>query len=477
MGQVYLVMIRNADFTEKKVGIAGLGTAGFAAADALVELGAVVSVFDAATNDYLNQRAQILDVLGVKVFLDWQKDLPNDFDLLIVSPGLPPSHPWIKFAQANKILIWGELELAWQLRPVENPAPWLCVTGTNGKTTTTLMLASILKASGVRVEAVGNIGDSIVSAMMNPEPAQVLAVEVGAPQLPFTYSVSPESSVVLNLAQDHVDFFGTFENYKNTKAKIYHQTRNACIYNVEDLETEKMVIKAEVVDGARAIGFTLGIPSISMLGVIDDCLVDRAFIENRSDYAQELATFKDIQPFAPHNVANALAAAALARSLDVAPAFVKQGLIDFKPAPHRISLVRERNGVSFVDDSKATNTHAAETALSAYQSVIWIAGGLAKGQDFTALISKHSQKIKAAVLLGKDRDLIKSAFQAVAPQTPIYDISETDETAMRQVVEQAARLAQNGDVVLLAPGCASWDMYEDYRARGRAFAQAVQNLK
>jgi UDP-N-acetylmuramoylalanine--D-glutamate ligase len=476
MGQVYLVMMRQADFVDKKVAVAGLGIAGFAAADALTELGALVSVFDSSINDQMNERAQILDVLGAEVYLDWKNDLPSNFDLLVVSPGLAPTHPWIKAAQANQISIWGELELAWRLRPLENPAPWLCVTGTNGKTTTTLMLASILKASGLKVEAVGNIGDSIVSAMMNPEPAQILAVEVGAPQLPFTYSMSPESSVVLNLAQDHVDFFESFENYRNAKAKVYHRTKNACIYNAQDIETEKMVVEADVVEGARAIGFTLSIPSLSMLGVIDDCLVDRAFIENRSDYAQELATFDDIKPFAPHNVANALAAAALARSIDVAPAFVKQGLRDFKPAPHRIALVRERNGISFIDDSKATNTHAADTALNAYQSVIWIAGGLAKGQDFSELIRRHSQRIKAVVLLGKDRDLIKSAFQQIAPQTPIYEISETNETAMEQVVDQAAKLAQVGDVVLLAPGCASWDMFKDYKARGDAFAQAVQGL-
>ncbi len=477
MGQVYLVMTRNTDFAEKNVVVAGLGIAGFAAADALADLGANVTVYDETSNENMNERAQILDVLGVKVFLNWKNDLPTNLDLVVASPGLAPSHPWFKAAQAKEIPIYGELELAWRLRPLENPAPWLCVTGTNGKTTTTLMLASILKASGLKVEAVGNIGDSIVSAVMNPTPAQVLAVEVGAPQLPFTYSMSPESAVVLNLAQDHVDFFGSFENYRNAKARVYHQTKNSCIYNVQDLETEKMVAAADVVEGARAIGFTLSVPSPSMLGVIDDCLVDRAFIENRSDYAQELATFDDIKPFAPHNVANALAAAALARSIEVAPAFVKQGLREFEPAPHRISLVREHNGVSFIDDSKATNTHAADTSLNAYQSVIWIAGGLAKGQDFSELIIRHSQKIKAVVLLGKDRNLIRSAFQKIAPQTPIYEISETNETAMRQVVDIAADVAQKGDVVLLAPGCASWDMFKDYKARGQAFEQAVQNLK
>jgi UDP-N-acetylmuramoylalanine--D-glutamate ligase len=461
----------------KKVAVAGLGIAGFAAADALAELGADVSVFDSTLNDQKRERAQVLEILGVKTFIPWNTDLPIDFDLLVVSPGLPPTHPWIKVAIAANIPIWGELELAWRMRPAENPAPWLCITGTNGKTTATLMLASMLQASGLKVAAVGNIGESIVSAMMDPNPAQVLAVEVGAPQLPFVYSMSPASAVVLNLAQDHIDFFSGYENYRDTKAKVYHQTQIACVYNVDDPVTEKMVEAADVVEGARAVGFTLGVPAVSMLGVIDDVLVDRAFIENRRDHAQELATFADIQPFAPHNVANALAAAALARSIGVAPQFIKSGLQSFQPAPHRISLVRELNQVSFVDDSKATNTHAANTSLAAYQNVVWIAGGLAKGQDFSELVMRHAERIRAVVLLGQDRDLIRRVFQKVSPQTPLFEVIENDETAMELVVQKAAALAQPGDVVLLAPGCASWDMFKDYQHRGNAFAKAVENLK
>ncbi len=462
--------------SQKRVAVAGLGIAGFAAADALLELGAQVSVFDASEADKQKERGQVLEILGAKVYLGFRGELPHDFDLLVVSPGLPPNHPWILDFLKRELPVWGELELAWHLRPLENPAPWLCITGTNGKTTATMMLDSMLKSSGLKSEAVGNIGESIVSAVMNPNPSQVLAVEVGAPQLPFVYSMSPESSVVLNLAQDHVDFFGSFQNYHDAKARIYHQTKNSCIYNVDDPVTEKMVENADVVEGARAIGFTLGVPSISMLGVIDDCLVDRAFIENRKDSAQELATFADIKPFAPHNVANALAAAALARSLQVAPVFIKKGLQDFQPAPHRISLVAEINKVRYIDDSKATNTHAADTSLSAYQSVVWIAGGLAKGQDFSDLVKKHFSRIRAVILLGKDRELIKAAFARYSPATPLYEISEANENAMNLVVKQAQKVASSGDVVLLAPGCASWDMFKDYQARGNAFASAVKEL-
>ncbi|MGA1099354.1 MAG: glutamate ligase domain-containing protein, partial [Candidatus Nanopelagicales bacterium] len=160
----------------------------------------------------------------------------------------------------------------------------------------------------------------------------------------------------------------------------------------------------------------------------------------------------------------------------VAPVFIKKGLQDFQPAPHRISLVAEINKIKYIDDSKATNTHAADTSLSAYQSVVWIAGGLAKGQDFSDLVKKHLSRIRAVILLGKDRELIKAAFARYSPATPLYEISEINENAMNLVVKQAQSVASSGDVVLLAPGCASWDMFKDYKARGNAFASAVKEL-
>jgi UDP-N-acetylmuramoylalanine--D-glutamate ligase len=324
---------------------------------------------------------------------------------------------------------------------------------------------------------VGNIGDSLVSAVMDPIPADVFAIEVGAPQLPFVKSMSAHSAVVLNLAQDHIDFFGNYENYGNTKAKVYKQVQKAAIYNVQDSATEKMVQQADVVEGARAVGFTLGIPGLSMLGVVEDFLVDRAFVEERKTHAQELCSIEDIQPNAPHNIANALAAAALARSYGVEPGHVRDGLRSFVPAPHRISEVGEFNGVTYIDDSKATNCHAAQMSLKAYDKVVWIAGGQAKGQDFSELIKQNSKNLKAVVLLGQDKQLIADCLQQLAPEIPITLIERTDEEAMTEVVLAAANFAQVGDTVLLAPGCASWDMFKDYKARGNAFAEAVKKTQ
>jgi UDP-N-acetylmuramoylalanine--D-glutamate ligase len=412
-------------------------------------------------------------VVGATVRLGDGDTLPDAADVLIVSPGLPPSAPVIRAAQAQGVPVWGELELAWRLRGVD-PAAWLVVTGTNGKTTTTLMLASILRAAGLRTAAVGNIGVSLIDAVMDPAGFDVLAVEVGAPQLPFLLTASPVASVCLNVAEDHIDLFGSFDAYRAAKARIYTNTQVAAVYNAAEPETIRMVEEADVVEGCRAIGVTLGVPGLSMLGVVDDLLVDRAFVDNRHESAQELASVHDVHPFAPHNVGNALAAAALARAYGVPAAAVHEGLRSFEPAGHRIADVGEVDGVRYVDDSKATNCHAAETSLRAYDPVVWIAGGMAKGQEFDDLVLRTRDRLRGAVLLGVDRERIREALARHAPDVPVVEVSRTDTGAMDDVVDAAAALARPGDTVLLAPGCASWDMYRDYAQRGDVFAEAVR---
>lgn len=468
---------RNSDWTKVNACVVGLGVAGFAAADALIEMGANVSIIDQGSGEIQQEHATVLEILGAKTYLNYQGEIPAQTNLLIVSPGVKPSSQIIVEATSKNIEIWGEFELAWRLRNLDFPAPWLFVTGTNGKTTATLMLSSILNAAGLKAPAVGNIGDSLVSAVMDPIPADVLAVEVGAPQLPFLKNVSAHSAVCLNLAQDHLDHFGTFENYRNTKALVYRNVQKSAIYNVDDPVTEKMVEEADVIEGARAIGFTLGVPGLSMFGLVENVLVDRAFVEDRKTHAQELCTIEDLTSKASHNIANALAAAALARSYGVEPVHVRDGFRNFVPAPHRISLVGEIEGVKFIDDSKATNCHAAQTSIQAFENVVWIAGGLSKGQDFAELINKNLKKIKAVVLLGKDKDLIFNTIKSIAPNMPIKLIERSDDEAMLEVVQAAKLFATGGDTVLLAPGCASWDMFKDYKARGNAFIDAVNKIK
>jgi UDP-N-acetylmuramoylalanine--D-glutamate ligase len=338
---------------------------------------------------------------------------------------------------------------------------------------------------------VGNIGRSIMEIVLDREEYDVLAVELSSHQLHWSHSLSLHSAVVLNVQPDHLEWHGSYAAYTNAKASIYSRVQASCVYNVEDPVTERMVEEAEVVEGARAIGFTLGTPNLSMLGVVDDLLVDRAFIKQRRSSAQELARVADVpgavgasRP-APHLVANALAAASLARSFGVPPTAVRDGLRATRLGPHKIETVAEIRGVRWVDDSKATNPHAADAALRAYEppsgsagtgKIVWIAGGQAKGTTFDELVSEHRQRLRGAVLLGVDRGIIADALARHAPNVPVKVIAATDTSAMAQAVAAAASLARPGDAVLLAPGCASKDMYIDYAARGEAFAVAVREL-
>jgi UDP-N-acetylmuramoylalanine--D-glutamate ligase len=458
--------------------VAGFGTAGYACTDSLLQAGAehVVALDDRDT-EALREQARILETLGAVVRLGpgSTAELPDDAEIVVTSPGLRPDTPLLARAAERGLPVWSEIELAWRLRG-DDAAPWLCVTGTNGKTTTVQMLASVLAAAGHRTVAAGNVGLPLVQAVMDPDGYDVIAVELSSYQLHFTSSMSAHSAAVLNIAPDHVDWHGSLDAYARDKGRIYENCQVACVYNAADKATEQLVTDADVVEGCRAIGFTLGYPDISMLGVVDDLLVDRAFVEQRSTSALELATLDDVRPPAPHNVANALAAAALARAFGVPPSAVKHGLRAFTPDAHRIAHVAVVNAVAYVDDSKATNPHAAQASLSAYEHVVWIAGGQAKGATFDELVRAVHGRLRGVVLLGQDRAVIADALTRHAPDIPVIDVADTDTGAMRRVVDEAAGLAQPGDTVLLAPGCASWDMFANYGARGDAFAEAVRAL-
>ncbi|MDP9417920.1 MAG: UDP-N-acetylmuramoyl-L-alanine--D-glutamate ligase, partial [Actinomycetota bacterium] len=305
--------------------VAGIGVSGFAAADVLCRLGARVTVVDGREGEPERERATLLGILGATVRLGVADELAPDVDLVVTSPGWRPAQPLLAAAASAGIPVWGEVELAWRLRP-SGAAPWLCVTGTNGKTTTVRMLASMLTAGGARAVAAGNVGLPVLEAVLAPEPYDVIAVELSSYQLHWAHSLSPLAAAVLNVAPDHVDWHGSLEAYAADKGRIYERTQRACVYNVVDAETERLVRAADVEEGCRAIGFTLGVPAVGQVGVVDDVLVDRAFIPERADSAAELGTLADVSPYAPHNVENALGAAALARAYGVEPAAVGDGL-------------------------------------------------------------------------------------------------------------------------------------------------------
>ncbi|WP_255952466.1 UDP-N-acetylmuramoyl-L-alanine--D-glutamate ligase [Streptomyces odontomachi] len=463
------------DWQGRRVTVAGLGVSGIPAAKVLHARGAIVTVVNDGDDARAREQAAELEALGVTVRLGDGATLPEGTELVVTTPGWNPGKPLFTAARKAGLEIWGDVELAWRLRGPDS-APWLAITGTNGKTTTTRMLAAILTAAGLRTAAVGNIGISLLDAVLGEEQYDVLAVELSSYQLHWAPSLRAHSATVLNLAPDHLDWHGSMEAYVADKGRIYQGNKVACVYNVADKATEDLVRAADVEEGCRAIGFTLGAPAPSQLGVVDGVLVDRAFVPDRQHRAQELAEVADVRPPAPHNIANALAAAALARAYGVPASAVRDGLRAFNPDAHRMQHIADVDRVAYVDDSKATNTHATEASLATYESVVWIAGGLAKGAAFDELVAGAARRLRGVVLMGADRALIREALARHAPEVPVVDLDRTDTGAMAVAVREAARLAAPGDTVLLAPACASMDMFTNYNVRGDMFAEAVRTL-
>lgn len=465
-----------------KVAVLGLGKTGFSAADTLNELGSkLLVVAETADSEVLD----ILDVLGVESVIDsdsavLQKAL-DEFkpDLLIVSPGVIPTNPMVTRAVGEGIAVWTDIDLAWRLRDKYVPnQEWICITGTNGKTTTTELTEAMFLAAEVRAAACGNIGKPILDCIRDPAAFEVLIVELSSFQLHYLDRIEPFSSAVLNVANDHLDWHGGFTNYRLAKGRMYENTKVACVYNLEDATTEALVEAADVSEGARAIGFGLSTPARSNVGYVEDLLVDRAFLEERAEKALEIASFEDLEGFGvltPHLLSNIAAATALARSYGVPPAACRKALREFKVSPHRIQLVGEVDGVRYINDSKATNAHAAAASLTSFESMVWIVGGLLKGVDISELIGQFAPRLRGAVVIGLDRVEIVQAFRNLASNVPLVEISEGD-SVMARAVQAASSMATNGDVVLLAPAAASMDQFLNYQQRGDQFIEAVGNL-
>ncbi|GAA4197320.1 UDP-N-acetylmuramoyl-L-alanine--D-glutamate ligase [Microbacterium oryzae] len=480
----------HADWKGLRVAVLGLSMTGFSVADTLAELGAdVLVVTESAAEEY----AQLLPVIGVRMWEGSLSAVPEELvafapDVVVASPGFPPSHPVVRWAQESGIALWGDIELAWRVRdkvvrPDGTPAAWVLVTGTNGKTTTTRLTATMLVAGGLRAAPCGNIGVPVLDAVRDPAGFDALVVELSSHQLWYlglndgVGAPVPHASTCLNLADDHLEWHGSFEAYRDAKAVVYRNTRVACVYNKSDEATRLMVEDADVVEGARAIGFDLGVPGPSDFGVVDGILVDRAFLDDRRTSALELTTVADLAEAglaAPHMVANILAASALARSLGVAPAAIRSSLVDFRLDPHRIEVVAAA-GVVWVDDSKATNPHAAASSLAAYPGAVWVVGGLLKGVDISDLVAQQGPGVRAAIVIGVDRAPVLDAFARHAPAVPVFEVDHTDtEDVMARVVELAAEAAGASGTVLLAPAAASFDQFRSYDDRGERFAAAVR---
>lgn len=474
----------HSDWKGLRVVVFGLGVTGFSVADTLAELGCeVIVVAEKAEPDLVD----ILDVIGVQhVTGSIAAGVPSqvrDFgaDLLVTSPGIRPKHELLTWAANEGIEIWVDIDLAWRLRDkTPKVADWIMITGTNGKTTTVQLVEAMVNASGRRAIACGNIGTPILDAVRDPDGFDVLVVELSSFQLHYlSEQISPVAAAVLNLADDHIDWHGTFAEYGRVKGKVFTNSQIACVYNVADPATMRMVEDADVVEGARAIGFGLGAPRRSELGYVENILCDRAFIEDRAETALELATFEDIAEIGvvtPHLLANVAAAAALARSIGVSADEIRAAIRSFKLDGHRIEAVAYAHEIAWFDDSKATNPHAASASLASFERVVWIVGGLLKGVDIAPLVEKFADKLAGAVVIGVDRQPVLDAFASLAPAVPLHEVvagAGEGEVVMTEAVRAAMGFASAGDTVLLAPAAASMDQFKDYADRGDKFAAAV----
>lgn len=479
------------DVAGLRILVTGFGVSGYAIADQTMQRGARVLVVDGADTPEIRERARILEVLGAEFRLgaEHTRALPEDreIDLVVTSPGWRPDQPLLAAAAARGIPVWSEVELARRMQPVDGPA-WLGITGTNGKTTTVTMLESILRAAGLRAVACGNVGLPVIEAALDPEGFDVLALELSSFQLHWTEHLDCEAAVVLNVSADHLDWHGGAEEYARAKGRIFEGVRTACVFNTADETTLHLVEEADVVEGARAVGISLGAPGLSELGIIDGILVDRAFHPERRSSAAELATLADLahlgpQGAGPHVLLDALAAAALARAHGVPAHAVRDGLRAYRMGAHRAQHLATVDGIGFVDDTKATNPAAAAASLQAAERVVWIAGGDVKGADLGPLVAAAADRLVGVVLLGLDPAPFTEALSRHAPEVPVrrIDPGETDDVAartrlMEDAVQAARSLAAAGDVVLLAPAAASIDQFRDYAERGDLFAAAVTRL-
>ena len=432
--------------------VVGLGISGAAVARALRERGHDVVAVDDAPSDAVRVRRAELAPLGVDVVTKPDAStlagLVHDAELVVPSPGVAPRHPVFAIARDRGVPVLGEVELAsrWAGKPI------VAVTGTNGKTTVTGLVTDMLAASGIAAVAAGNIGVPLVEAASGP--ADVLVVEVSSFQLELTEQFHPGVAVWLNLAPDHLDWHPDLEAYGRAKARIWARqgSDDTAVVNADDADVMRWAATAP----SRVVTFALGDGNYRVEGGV-----------LRTPDGDEIVDVASLRRSLPHDVANALASSAAALAAGAELDGVRAALRDWEGFPHRVALVGDAGGVQWYDDSKATNPHAALAALRGFGSVVLIAGGRNKGLDLSVLAG-GADRVRAVVAIGEAAPDVERAFAGLRPVTVA--------SSMDEAVRAAAAYAEPGDVVLLSPGCASFDSYQSYGERGDDFQRAVGNL-
>ncbi|MBU6313939.1 MAG: UDP-N-acetylmuramoyl-L-alanine--D-glutamate ligase [Actinomycetales bacterium] len=448
-------------FNGQRILILGAGLTGSAVARSLAKRGGDLTLADenpSVTSDY-----PVIHANNVLI---------QDFDCVVISPGWRHDHPLVIAAHDAGLPLLNEVDLAWQIKSEIAPGQkWLAVTGTNGKTTTVEMVAAMLESGGVKATACGNVGQTVIEVVDRSDAYEVLVLELSSFQLHWAQQAQFVASAILNIADDHIDWHGSFDEYAQAKITILDRASTA-ILNADDGEIVKRTSHWQ----GHKVFYTLDTPAPGEIGLVEELLVDRAYVEDPQE-ASMFAELAEVKPMIAHNVSNTLAAAALARSVGVSHEDIRSAIKGFRPGRHRIETILSADLINWVDDSKATNPHAATASLLSYESVVWIAGGLAKGAQMEELVERTSKRIKAAILIGADRALIEAALIKYCPEVPRVLIDgESSDELMEKAVTAAQGFAQSGDTVLLAPACASMDQFISYADRGDRFAAAVKKV-
>ncbi len=442
--------------------VVGMGKSGKAAISVLTDCGAKVSAQDSADESKMD--AEFLDYLRDRNVTTYFGRTPEDmaaYDMLVLSPGVPPALDFIQEAGKAGAEIIGELELAFRITPAEFAA----ITGTNGKTTTTTLVGEIFKAAGRNTKVVGNIGNPVVTEAENAGEDAWMVTEASSFQLETTKEFKPVVSAILNLTPDHLNRHKTMKAYGDAKARIaVNQTPDE--YMVVNYDDEAVMelshqSKATIVPFSRHTELDAG-------AYLDGTEI---VIRDFDGTVHRICDKRDLRIIGEHNVENALAAAAICYFAGIGEDVIGKAIAAFPGVEHRIEFCGTKDGVDYYNDSKGTNVDAAVIALKALSNnIILIAGGDGKSQDFTDLANHLEGAVTALVLLGRDAPIIEEAARK-AGFTEIYNCG-----SMEECVRKAAELSRSGDKVLLSPACASWDMYPNYEVRGRHFKQCVKDI-
>jgi UDP-N-acetylmuramoylalanine--D-glutamate ligase len=445
-------------FQGKRIAVIGMGKTGVAVAGFLGNRGASVVVADEkpvdqwATNNAAIARQSWLS-LG-----PYSPDVLKDVDAVVPSPGIAPRSDILLAARARHLPVLSEIELAYRFIRV----PIIAVTGTNGKTTTTTLLGELLRRSGKKVFVGGNIGTPLIDYAGRPQTDDLIVAEISRFQLQWIETFRPHAAMLLNITCDHVDYHGSFEEYRRVKCRIFEnqQESDLAILNADD-DTQRHLpprLRARVV-------------SFSSLKKLDSgiFLDDQAIVYRPSGGSEERYPLEMIKLPGRHNVENIMAAVVAARFCGCSPQHIIETVSDFKGLPHRIEFAGEKNAVKFYDDSKGTNVDAVVRALETFNNpVILLLGGRDKDGNFEVLKPLLGRKAKQVVLFGEARERIEGQIGR--------DVPVVKEETLKAATLRAYREAQPGDVVLLSPGCASFDEFRDYKERGDRFKEVVEGL-